>query len=191
MSRLWLIALMVAIMALFSATDAMAQNSAGWKMQQGGNSFGSSRQRDYRYYGGVSEDSTRSYRSFSYEPMAIRVGDEVTVNGNDVKMMKGPNVVGQVPGGLKFTVTRVVNGWLGAITEVDGKKLNGWIWHNNVTAGNKSATADPQAAGGESQARSYRRFSYEPAEPSGTYRTYERKKEAWRYPKTDPRRYRP
>jgi hypothetical protein len=193
MSRLLFIGL-VGIMIVGSwGGNALAQRDAGAKARGDMRSFWDP---SYRRSGGQSfyyqpaRPSAESYRSFSYQPVGINLGDIVVVQGGDAKMMKGADVVGIVPKGSEFKVTKVINGWLGAVVDVEGQTLNGWIWHRNVSQ-KAAATELPQARRDDTQAQTYRRFSYEPAQPTRSYRTYERKKEPWQYPKTDPRRYRP
>src|SRR5690606_22830428 len=72
------------------------------------------------------------YRSFSYAPIRLRAGDRGEVKSGSAKMMLGADVVGTVPSGVEFTVTKVINGWVGTRVEVDGEMLKGWIWHRNV-----------------------------------------------------------
>ena len=89
-------------------------------------------------------------------------GDMVVVKGDSVKMMKGREAVGTVPNGLKFKVTKVINGWLGAIVEVDGHRLDGWIWHKYVKLEENAKADSPEMlTTEETQARGYRRFSDE------------------------------
>ncbi len=77
--------------------------------------------------------TSNSYRRSSYEPISIHPCETVVVNGNNVKLMTGSNVVDMLPDGLKFKVTKVNDGWLGAVVEVNGRKKKGWVWHKNVT----------------------------------------------------------
>jgi hypothetical protein len=110
----------------------------------------------------VLSPSVQSYRSFSYQPRTISAGDSVVVTGDNIRLMRGPNVVGTIPRGLRFEVTKVVSGWLGAVVEVDGQTLNGWVWHANVTreddngVGGARATIQrqPEPAGGSRTNRS-------------------------------------
>jgi hypothetical protein len=191
MVRLLLIGVLVSFLSGFANTEALAQRDGGAKARGDSRNFWDP---SYRRSAGDSFEyrpqrpSVESYRSFSYEPIGINPGDTVMVDGDDIKMMKGANVVGLVPNGLTFKVTRVINGWLGAVVEVDGQKLNGWIRYTDVTHEADASVASGQAAYDEGPTQSYRRFSYEPRQPSRTLRTYENETKSWRwqYPKTDP-----
>lgn len=136
------------LLVLNLAVVALAQpRDAGWKMR--GDYSRPSSSSGYRSFGGYpyyAPTPSEAYRSFSYEPIGIQPGDSVVVTGNNIKMMKGANIVGAVPNGLKFKVTQVVDGWLGAIVEVEGQELSGWIWHENVSLAEDAAGALPQAA---------------------------------------------
>lgn len=182
-------AVAVAVLTLW-AGDAMAQRDAGAKMR---GDFG--RGSSSRSYSGPSftyqpaQPNAESYRSFAYEPLGIRAGDTVAVRGEGIKMMKGSEVIATLPQGVEFKVTRVINGWLGAVVEIDGEPFNGWIWHGNVTAEDEPVLV-PQADRKDATARSDRSFSYEPSQPNRSYRSYQRNDEPWRYLKTDPRRNR-
>jgi hypothetical protein len=168
----------VTVMALgVSYTDAMAQRDAGAKARgEVGTGFWNpmyrpSRNRTFFYQ--PTRPSGESYRSFSYQPMNISAGDHVVVTGNNAKVMKGRDVVGDVPNGMKFEVTKVIDGWLGAVVDVDGKKLNGWIWNGNVTAEDQlNRPAD--TARREEPSQSTRRFSYEPTLVTPSTRSVER-----------------
>ncbi len=74
----------------------------------------------------------QGYRSFSFEPTAIQPGDTVVVNRNQVRLMRGQTVVGSAPVGLTFQATKVINGWVGAVVEINGREVHGWIWNGDV-----------------------------------------------------------
>lgn len=176
MSRLLLIGLVAAAILGFWGTDVMAQGDKGFRnpynRQSGGGAY---------YYQPV-RPSVDGYRTFSYEPIGISPGDEVVVTGEDTKMMRGTDVLGVVPEGLKFRVTKVINGWIGTVVEVDGKKLNGWIRHENVALNSESESAGPPAnARSDSGVQTYRRFSYEPSQQN--YPSRQQTKPAWKYQK--------
>jgi hypothetical protein len=143
--------------------DALAQRDAGAKARGDMRGFwdqGSSRSaRPSFYY--QPAPAADGYRSFSYEPMAIAPGDEVTVNVAEANLMLGRNLVGTLEKGEKFNVTRVINGWLGAVVEKDGQTLKGWVWHRNVLPEDVAAEPSPQTAQQPPVER--RSFSYEPA----------------------------
>ncbi|MBW3601062.1 MAG: hypothetical protein KY475_27815 [Planctomycetes bacterium] len=84
-----------------------------------------------------------SYRVFSFEPIGINPGDTVVVSRGDVKLMRGPNAVGEVPQGLQFRVTKVINGWLGAVVDVNGQQLKGWIWNRDVRLAEEAPPIPP------------------------------------------------
>lgn len=158
MLRLLLIGLLAVTMSGFWASDALAQRDSGAKARgEYGKGFWNQNDRSSRsgsFYSQPARPNMESYRSFSYQPTGINAGDNVVVTGADVRMMLGKDVVGNVPNGMAFHVTRVINGWLGAVVEVDGQQLKGWVWHTNVRqAAPDSAAAAPQEV---------RRFSYEP-----------------------------
>jgi hypothetical protein len=183
--------LVVATLFGLSSTEAIAGPDAGAKARGEFKGFweqGTSRSVNRSLSYEPTRRDADGYRSFSYEPIGVKAGDRMVVKGDDVKMMRGAKVVGDVPGGLEFKVTKVVDGWLGAVVEVDSQKLNGWIWHANAKLEEKAASAAPQtSARADSGQRNVRRFSYEPA--PRTYRSYGGSKEPWQYLKTDPRRY--
>lgn len=112
--------------------------------------------------------TVEGYRSVSHEAIGIQVGDTVAIKGDDVKLMRGTNVVGVVPNGLEFNVTQVRHGWLGTVVEVNGQKLNGWVRNSDVTHHGEATIASQPSVTDEVPAQSYRRFSYE---PSRSYRT--------------------
>jgi hypothetical protein len=87
--------------------------------------------------------SEPSYRSFSFEPIGINPGDTVVVSRDDVNLMRGRNVVSEVPKGLEFRVTKVINGWLGAVVEFDGQQQKGWIWNRHVRLAEEAPPAPP------------------------------------------------
>lgn len=183
----------VVTLALLFVSDAVAQRDAAAKARgEFGRGFwdsGNQASRSQSFYYQPARPSVESYRSFSYEPVGINPGDTVSVSGDDIKMMKGSDIVGAIANGTKFKVTKVINGWLGAVVEVDGQKLNGWIWHKNVALDEQASSSEPRAADrSEAGRRTYRRFSYEPS-PQRGYQDRQRTKPAWAYPKTDPRRY--
>jgi hypothetical protein len=110
--------------------------------------------------------AAESYRSFSYEPVPVSSGETVVVGPRQALVMVGPREVGVLDSGQPFTVSRVVNGWLGAIVEQDGKELRGWVWHRNVEPQPMADSADQQngTAREETPVPSYRRSSYDPTE---------------------------
>jgi hypothetical protein len=137
------------------------------------------------------QPGAESYRSFSYQPSAIAVGDTVVVNRDGVSVMMGMEMVGAAPSGLEFTVTKVIDGWLGTVAEVDGRELKGWIWNGNVSLKQSATAESPQASLENPPTNTYRVFSYQPSQTSRTNARSERRKNPWQYPKSDPRRYRP
>lgn len=193
MSRFLLVGLFVAMVSGLGTSDARAQRDAGSKMRGDTGTWSNPRtpgRSGGSFYYQPARPSADSYRSFSYEPIGVSAGETVVVSGENVKLMRGTTVVGSAPQGLKFTVTKVINGWLGTVVEVNGQELNGWIWHKNVASEAQAKPAEPQAAAQtDGQSDRYRRFSYEPSSPR--YRTSERTKPPWAYLKTDPRRQSP
>ncbi len=135
-----------------------------------------------------SSASEPSYRSFSYEPVGINAGDTVVVSGGDADMKRGTDAVGTLPNETEFVVTKVKGGWLGAVVEVDGQTLNGWVRHENV----RLAGSDDAVETGPAEDQEFRRFSYEPSpQPTRSYRNNNRGSSSlrlWQLPKTDPRR---
>jgi len=166
MSKSISIGLVVAMMSGVWAADASAQRDAGAKARGDMRSFWDP---GYRRSGGrtafyqPAQPRTETYRRFSYEPVEINPGDTVVVDGKDANIMNGTDVVGAAPSGLKFKVTKTVDGWLGAIVDVDGQKLKGWIWHKSVELEEQASADSPQIARDRAQTESYRRFSYEPS----------------------------
>jgi hypothetical protein len=147
MSRiLSVIAVIVTITAL--GADAFAQGSGMWKphynqgrssgRSMGGGMMGRGMMgRSYSYAPRpspsiYSQPQAEGYRAFSFEPVGINAGDTVAVNRGDVKLMQGRNVVGEIPEGIQFRVTKVINGWLGAVVDLNGQQQKGWIWNRHV-----------------------------------------------------------
>lgn len=211
MVRFLLVGFVAAILFPLRATDVMAQRDAGAKARGDMKGFWDPSYRrswSRSYYYLPPRPRINRYRGFSYEPLNVNTGDTVIVTGAGVKMMKGKEVVGDIPEGLKFKVNKIVNGWLGATVERDGKKLNGWIWHGNVRVAGPAAGESPQTARNEARTRGERRFSYEPSRDgvvdqqqgilgrafnrgySARRNSPEGTRPRWAYPKTDPRRYR-
>jgi hypothetical protein len=84
-----------------------------------------------------------SYRLFSFEPLGINPGETAVVDREGARLMYGPNVVGDLPQGAEFRVTRIVNGWLGAVIERDGRQLKGWVWNGDVRPADETPPAPP------------------------------------------------
>lgn len=84
-----------------------------------------------------------AYRTFSFEPLGINPNDTVVVTRDHVKLMQGHEVVGTVPWGVQFQVTKVINGWLGAVVMLDGQERKGWIWNANVRPAGEAAPTPP------------------------------------------------
>jgi hypothetical protein len=74
----------------------------------------------------------------------------------------------------------VINGWLGAVVEVEGQTLNGWIWHANVTREDGSSIAGGTAAIQQQPGPDDRRFSYEPIRSAPSYPRYQ-SRVPWRW----------
>lgn len=138
--------------------------SPGRSSASGGRSFGYAQpqratavqpgyQQSYAYRGqpfGYAQPQPRiavqpEYRTFSIEPLGFGPGDTVVVNRDNVNLMLGRNVIGVVPAGAQFKVTKVVNGWLGAVLTVDGKEHRGWIWNGNVRRSDTAPVPSPGA----------------------------------------------
>lgn len=194
MLRVMLVGLLAVVASGLSSVEAFAQRDAGAKMRGDQRAFWDSGSRSYRgeaFSFRARRPAMESSRRFSYEPMGIEPGDMVTVSRDDVKVMRGTNLVGVMAKGTQFKVLKVVDGWLGTVTEVSGKTLDGWVWHKDVSAGAANAEKKAEKPVEKAQARDGRRYSYEPALPAGPVRTFEPRKNSWDYPKTDPRRFRP
>lgn len=194
MSRVMLFGLMAITASWVFTADVFAQRDAGAKMRGDQRAFWDSGSRGYQgrsYSFGIGNRDANAGRRFSYEPIGIRAGDMVAVNDDKVNVMRGTDVVGALAKGTLFKVTKVVGGWLGVVTEVDGKTINGWVRHENVSAVAMKADEPAKEPAAKAPASGERRFSYEPAEPSRPTRSFESKRNSWDYPKTDPRRFRP
>lgn len=195
MLRVMLIGAAVVAASAISPADLFAQRDAGAKARGEERAFWDYGRGAYR--GGdfadriVRRDDVDTGRRFSYEPMAIGPGDVVTVSRDNVRVMRGTNVVGDIAKGAEFKVTGVIGGWLGIVTEIDGKKLNGWVWHENVSAAATKDEAQPQQPAARVPTRTERRYSYEPEPARSRMRVFEPRRSPWDFPKTDPRRYRP
>jgi hypothetical protein len=127
------IALAVLVAAVTMATPAFAQRDAGAKARGDfGRGFWNSypARTHYRYVPMYS--ATPQYRTYSYQSIGINPGDKVQISADKAKLMDGPRVVTTIDKGQKFEVRKVTNGWLRADITRDGKKLKGWVWHNNV-----------------------------------------------------------
>ncbi len=159
MSRFLSIGTVLALVASAWTSDAFAQRSAGWKinsaMGTGSGMYGGSRYSgSYNNQGGpaiqgnAASNPSESYRSFSFEPVPYQAGDRVVVASPNIRLMRGYNTVGTAPGGSSFTVSQVVNGWLGADFEANGRHFNGWIWYENVTPRPNAAPAPAGPNGG-------------------------------------------
>lgn len=156
MSRLVLSLVVATAVSGLWSTQAMAQRDAGAKARGDygrgfwnttNNSSVSSGAVYYRQPMAASANS-QQYRSFSYEPTTIHKGDSVVVDRENVNMMLGSKSLGTLPKDTKFDVIKVTNGWLGAEVEVNGQKMKGWIWNQNVRAGqtlDEVAPAPPAA----------------------------------------------
>lgn len=168
MSRSVWIGLLTTVLFGAVSAVAVAQRDAGAKARGDMRGFWDQRPAVSRVYRGPvfyqPAPATEGYRRFSYEPVAIGRGDTVVVDVDRAKLMSGPNQVGTLAKGREFQVTRVINGWLGAVVEENGKELKGWIWHRNVLL-DRAGDRSPDTAGsvGPPQ-RAYRRFSFEPSE---------------------------
>src|SRR5690606_23261312 len=64
-----------------------------------------------------------SYWTYSIEPLDVRPTDRVIVSRDNARLMDGRTVVGVIPSGHEFEVTKVVNGWLGAVVNLNGQEL--------------------------------------------------------------------
>jgi hypothetical protein len=152
--RITLAALATAI-ALVGASDVLAQRTGAWKPHYGGGAGGggsSSAGRSYapsfNYARPVQPAQPMiaqepGYRTFSIEPLGISAHDNVVVNRNNARLMLGRNVVATLPQGIEFQVTRVVNGWLGAVVNLDGQEHKGWIWNGDVQLSDRGVPTPP------------------------------------------------
>ncbi len=194
MLRVMLVGLLAIVASGMSSSDALAQRDAGAKARGDQRAFWDSGSRGYRgeaFSFRVRRADAEPTRRFSYEPMGIEPGEMVTVSQDGVKVMRGTNVVGTMAKGTPFKVLKVVDGWLGTVTEVNGKMLDGWVWHKNVSTGAAKTEQKTEKSADMAQAGDGRRYSYEPTLPAGPARASDRRNESWNYPKTDPRRFRP
>ena len=139
MSRLLALTAMMATVLVFSPS-AFAQRGGShgiWKPHYsnpgpGGSYPGRSYSFVQPYPGPTSVAPAPAYQRFSFEPLGIAAGDKVVVTGDNIQLMLGNAVVGAAPKGLEFNVTKVRNGWLGAVVTIDGKEYRGWIFNRNV-----------------------------------------------------------
>lgn len=166
MSRTAFVGLIAIVLLAAGATEALAQRDSGAKARgEIGTGFWGQRSTGSQYYASPRvyqpAPAVGTYRSFSYEPQAIQPGDTVVVQAPEARVMSGRDQVGALDSGQEFEVTRVVNGWLGVVTERDGEELRGWVWHRDVTP---QATTPPATSRGVAPQQGFRRFSYEPAQ---------------------------
>jgi hypothetical protein len=99
---------------------------------------------------GMRDDSTSTSRSrsyarrsyvpsetrqmFSYEPLDFRVGDKVVVTKDSANLKVERTILATLSKGQVFTVTHIQGPWVATTLEIDGKKLNGWVWFDQVKA---------------------------------------------------------
>lgn len=177
------------------ASPVYAQRDAGAKIRGEYDSFRPSRPQPRSYSRGFVETQRRfSYepaeshlrqRNYSYVAARFHAGDQVVVSTDEARLMIGTETRGTLDKGTIFEVRKVEGPWLGTEVEIDGQKASGWVWYGSVTLSHEpsdDSAASPQAA--------RRSFSYEPSYETRRRETSPRKP-AWKYQKTDPRRYRP
>lgn len=133
---------------------------------------------------------------------AYRVGDQVVVSVSGARLMAGTDTRAVLKEGESLEVRDISGPWLGSEVVRDGQKITGWVWYNHVAlTDERSGTAvDRTATQPQVERRSFsyeplerRSFSYQPSYQGSPRSRAEtgRRKAAWQYPKTDPRRYRP
>jgi hypothetical protein len=144
---------------MFSAGGALAQsrNHGIWKPHYGsdgssgrayssrGPTFNYARP-TYRYAPQPAITAEPEYRSFSFEPLGIKPNDTVVVARDSAPVMLGRTVLGAAPRGAEFKVTKVVNGWVGAVMTLNGREVKGWIWNGNVRLAGAAAPVPPAGA---------------------------------------------
>jgi hypothetical protein len=69
---------------------------------------------------------------FSYEPLDFRVGDKVVVAKDAANLKVERTILATLAKGQEFTVTHIQGPWVATTLDVDGKKLNGWVWFDQV-----------------------------------------------------------
>lgn len=142
---------------------------------------------------------------YSPPPTAFAIGDEVVVSVDQTRLMLGTDTVTVLNRGQSFKIRDTSGPWLGSVIDRDGQAFKGWVWHSHVSS--PGATSAPAVGGTAARPGTERRsFSYEPVYESPAYgssyepaygsRTRSRSsdsgwKPTWKYPKTDPRKYRP
>ena len=131
--------LSVASMGLLFSTAVAQVHDAGWKVRgMPSNESSQSAVRDYTrpYYG---QAETREM--FSYEPLNIRAGDQVVVTRDRTQLRVLRETLATLPRGERLEVFRVQGPWLATTVEVEGRKLTGWVRHEDV----EIPAARPQA----------------------------------------------
>tara|TARA_R110002072_G_C7950935_1_gene533179 strand:- start:1602 stop:2225 length:624 start_codon:yes stop_codon:yes gene_type:complete len=113
---------------------------------------------------------TRTIRSFSHEPAALAPGDAVVITAENAGIMSGRTTLGVAEKGDRFIVKQVVGPWLGATVEVDGKKINGWVWSPHVEPDRTSSVETPAATSPPAQVA----VECSPYRPYRTTRRYRR-----------------
>ncbi len=122
----------VALLVGWLAIEGWAQRDAGAKIRGDfGPGFGR-RTTTERNAVRPSTVEREGYRSFSYEPIGVKPGDLVAAAKDGARVMLGRELLGTLPKGTQFKVLKVINGWVGGQIEVDGKQLNGWVWHADL-----------------------------------------------------------
>lgn len=85
-----------------------------------------------RSYARRSYAPAETRQMFSYEPLDFRVGDKVVVAKDKANLKVERTILATLNKGQVFTVTHIQGPWVATTIEVDGKKLNGWVWFDQV-----------------------------------------------------------
>jgi hypothetical protein len=119
----------------YDASTAFAQTDwgAAWKangmrgMRDGSTSMSRGRSDARRTY-----VPSETRQMFSYEPLDFRVGDKVVVTKDSANLKVERTILAILNKDQVLTVTHIQGPWVATTLEVDGKKLNGWVWFDHV-----------------------------------------------------------
>lgn len=136
----------LAISVFAVAMLAMVPEANAWPVNRHHPSRSSGQTLQSWWASGGFASRSQAVRSFSYEPVAVAVapGDAVVITADKAGIMSGRTTLGVATKGDRFVVKQVVGPWLSATLEVEGKKISGWVWQNNVEPDRK-ASVKPQS----------------------------------------------
>ncbi len=87
-----------------------------------------------RTYTRPSYRQPESRQMFSYEPLGFRIGDKVIVTKDSANLKVERTILATLNKGQIFAVTHIQGPWVATSIDVDGKKLSGWVWFDQVNS---------------------------------------------------------